>query len=390
MSGLVRRFSALLDPISVDAFSANVAGKSHLYIPGRDDKFANVASWEAINRLLEQSSLWTGRLLTLAKNGPTLDPETYCAPDVDPDGHRVMRPVPELVRQQLNEGATIVLNHADGLTPEMAAVSACLQLHFRAPIKCNIYCSWQENQGFATHFDGRDVLVLHIAGKKYWNLYDGVYELPMSGSAYEFRLGHEENERLKGNCIERLEMTPGDLLYIPRGQYHDAIASSDASLHLTFGVVPMLGIDAFDSLKTALSEDALFRLPLPHLDDKPALQAHIDRLAQRLGDIFKAPETAAMVREGQKSAALQEFFSVYNFPDMQKLSTFQVCHEVTPALRSGRDGPQLQSMAIPDWLDGRDYFTDVDFAAAFADQNEQDRTALIKQLILSGCIFQVR
>ena len=390
MSGLVRRFSALLDPISVDEFSANYAGKSHLYVSGRDDKFANVASWEAINRLFEQSSLWTGRLLTLAKNGPTLDPETYCAPDIDPEGHRIMRPVPELVRQHLNEGATIVLNHADSLTPELAAVSACLQLHFRAPMKCNIYCSWQENQGFATHFDGRDVFVLHIAGKKYWNLYDGVYELSMSGSCYEFRLGHEENERLKGNCIERLEMTPGDLLYIPRGQYHDAIASSDASLHLTFGVVPMLGIDAYDSLKTALSEDSLFRVPLPHFDDKQALQAHIDRLAQRLGDLFKAPETAAMVREGQKSAALQEFFSVYNLPGMQKLSTFQVRHDLTPDLTPNQGSPQIQSTAVSDWLDERDYFTDADFAAAFADQNEQDSAALIQQLLSSGCIFQIR
>jgi hypothetical protein len=67
-----------------------------------------------------------------------------------------------------------------------------------------------------------------------------------------------------------------------------------------------------------------------------------------------------------------------------------VYHDVTPALTLDRDGPQIQTTAISDWLDGRDYFTDVDFAAAFADQNEQDRVALIKRLILSGCIFQVR
>jgi hypothetical protein len=32
-----------------------------------------------------------------------------------------------------------------------------------------------------------------------------------------------------------------DFLYLPRGQYHDALTGSQASLHVTFGVAPATG-----------------------------------------------------------------------------------------------------------------------------------------------------
>jgi len=37
-------------------------------------------------------------------------------------------------------------------------------------------------------------------------------------------------------------MKPGDILYLPRGQYHDALTGDRASLHVTFGVAPATGL----------------------------------------------------------------------------------------------------------------------------------------------------
>lgn len=377
MSEAIRRFADLIAPVSVDDFTGDHVGKSHLYIPAAEDKFAGVASWDMINALLADTALWTGRLLSLAKQGPTLDPETYCVADTDRDGHPIQRPVPELIRRQLEDGATLVLNHADTLTPELARMAGCLQLHFRAQVKCNIYCSWQASQGFATHFDGTDVFVLHIAGRKFWNLYDGFYERPMGNSPYVFRLGDEENERLKGNCVEQLEMTPGDLLYIPRGQYHDAIASSEASLHLTFGLVPMVGVNVIDMIKAQLEDDPLFHAALPHFDDADELQDHLGALARRMAEIIRDPATGANVRDHQKHTALQESFPVYDLPGTEKVSTFRIVHG---AASEGED--QTES----DWLDSRDYFTDREFSAAFSGR---DLTARLQALIASGRITQI-
>lgn len=377
MSGAIRRFADLIAPLSVDVFNDRYVGKSHCYIPGDDDKFAGVASWDMINELLGDSALWTSRLLTLAKQGPTLDPETYCVADTDRDGHPVQRPVPELIRRQLEDDATLVLNHADTLTPELARVAGCLQLEFRAQMKCNIYCSWEASQGFATHFDGTDVFVLHIAGRKFWNLYDGFYEMPLGSSPYVFRLGHEENERFKGECIEQLELTPGDLLYIPRGQYHDAIASSEASLHLTFGLVPMVGVNMINVIKPQLEDEPLFRAALPHFDDCAGLQAHLAGLARRLAEIIRDPAAGKSMRAHQKNAALQESFPVYDLPGTDKVSAFQVDHGAPGA---GEDA------AVAAWLDGRDWFTDREFAAAFP---AEEPVAALQRLIGAGRIAQI-
>ena len=44
MADTVRRFSDLIAPVTVEDFTGTMAGKPHLYIPGPDDKFSNVAS----------------------------------------------------------------------------------------------------------------------------------------------------------------------------------------------------------------------------------------------------------------------------------------------------------------------------------------------------------
>ena len=385
MVDIVRRFSDLVAPVTVNDFTDTIAAKSHFYIQGPDDKFSNVASWEMINRLLERTSLWDSRLLTLAKDGPTLDAEQYCRADTDVDGHAIMRPVPSLIRKHLKDGATLVLNQADMLTPELAAVSACLKLRFGAQVKCNIYCSWRENQGFATHFDGRDVFVLHIAGEKTWHLYDGFYELPMGNSPYTFRLGDEENERLKGSCIERVEMTPGDLLYIPRGQYHDAIASSNASLHLTFGVVQMLGIEVMDMLQAGFVDEPLFHEPLPHFDDPATLQSHLGRLADRLSEILESPETGVMVRETQKSVAMQEFSAEYDLPYSGEISTFRVVHdELIECV-----GKDSDLVTIFEWTAERDYFSDRDLVSAFPSLKSDGVVHVLGELIAANRIIKI-
>jgi len=43
--------------------------------------------------------------------------------------------------------------------------------------------------------------------------------------------------------IDQITLKPGDLLYSPRGQYHDALASKSSSIHLAFGLSYFKPID---------------------------------------------------------------------------------------------------------------------------------------------------
>src|SRR3546814_5312450 len=87
-----------------------------------------------------------------------------------------------------------------------------------------------------------DVFALHIEGSKTWRLYEGRANNPLDVPGYNWEsLSPEQRERTRGKLQQEVAMQPGDLLYIPRGQYHDALASSEACLHLSFGITQQIG-----------------------------------------------------------------------------------------------------------------------------------------------------
>jgi len=84
-------------------------------------------------------------------------------------------------------------------------------------------------------------------------------------------------------------MRPGDLLYIPRGHYHDALASSERSLHLTFGVQPLYGIAVLDLLREVAFDDRVMREYLPPARNAAALQRQLSAVAERLAAMANTP-----------------------------------------------------------------------------------------------------
>jgi hypothetical protein len=85
-------------------------------------------------------------------------------------------------------------------------------------------------------------------------------------------------------------MQPGDLLYIPRGFFHDALASSDASLHLTFGVEPVNGLALFGLMETLAKRDPKFRAYLPDgRSDPAALRERLGELGEAVTEMLRSP-----------------------------------------------------------------------------------------------------
>ena len=53
----------------------------------------------------------------------------------------------------------------------------------------------------------------------------------------------ERHEQLKGELWREVRLKPGDLLYLPRGQYHYALADDGACVHIALGVTYPIGMD---------------------------------------------------------------------------------------------------------------------------------------------------
>ena len=74
----------------------------------------------------------------------------------------------------------------------------------------------------------------------------------------------------------------GDLLYLPRGWWHEAAALDGPSLHLTFGVYRRTGLDLLDALRGELRESEVFREDLPRFASETERAAHVERLKEEL------------------------------------------------------------------------------------------------------------
>ncbi len=374
-------FQSLLDPVSRNSFESAYRDRRHLHVPGSERKFADIFSWDAFNALLDRSTLWSGQTMSLAVNGPTLPPEDYCIPVTGRDGHPAMQPDRAKVMRQIRAGATLVLNLTESLTPELAHVAGMLQVVYGCPLKCNIYCSWQEQKGFQAHFDHTDVFVLHIAGRKHWNLYEGRFEQPVSSTEFAFTaLPKDFHDEKKGAIAEELELTPGDLLYIPKGQYHDALATSEATLHLTFGVIQPNGVDLLGMIGRSLAEDPMFRAPLPHFDDTAAHDAHVTKLVGRVAEIVGMPTTRDYMRNYQQGTATMECLPVFDLPSPQAIDLYWV-RGAAPT-----SGLSEEDREVADWVAGREYFTTADLTRAFGLWDGLRLAQVVDRLVAAGMV----
>lgn len=376
MTRQIMTFRELLHPVDPDEFLRDYYGKKPLHIPGPADKFEAIFSWEKLNELLALSTLWTERSFELARQGRMLRPEEYCSPGANREGVRGMRPNPAMVHKHLREGATLALDFVDLLTPELRSVAQTLEATLGAQVCASVFCSWQETQGYASHFDTQNVFACHFAGTKIWRLYDG--RLP---HAADFPGGNrdsypqEQHERMKGKVQQKIVMSPGDLLYIPHGLYHEALSSSEASLHISFGSMHLTAHDFLQALMKDLPRDPNFREHLPALDDPAAHEAYLARLADRLRDVITQPVIAEQLRNFMRQDTFERRAD-FGLPNRQEAPTYRLvrsAHSLAATIPSN-----TEDAAVAAWILDRDFFSLEDLSEDFPAVARDRLVALLK------------
>ena len=282
----------LLAPVTPEQFFAEYHDKQPLHVQGGAAKFASVLSWRQINRLLDQTHIWSSQSLKLVLDGTPVPPEQYCGRATGRDGAPVQQPEAAKVAQWVARGASIVMNDVDSLTPGLAAVSDALEGAGLGKAQANVYISWQSHKAFGTHFDTHDVWAVQVEGEKTWNIWEGRAEWPIAHPA--FRLPQEHHDRARGKLRGKVTLKAGDLLYLPRGWYHDALAEAPASVHIAYGVHAPLGMDLMNILLERVLYEVEFRKPLPRQDGTAAarfaLTSRAAQLGQRLSELTRDPK----------------------------------------------------------------------------------------------------
>ena len=297
-------FSSLEDliaPVSLERFRAEFQGRRPLHIPADEARSKTaLLDWNAFNALLGQTGIWTAQTLRLMINRVPVPASDYCQ-GAQAVGGPVLRPVPQKVEVFLNAGASAVANEVQSFHPMIAQTATALGRAFAAQVGANIYCSFKGVQAFGPHYDVHDVFAVQTEGEKVWRIYENQIEtpvdLPPDGPETLQWL-----EQSRGRLLKEVVMKPGDVLYLPRGQFHDALATEGASLHVTFSVTPLYGRVLFSLLDNAAMQFPQFRdyFPPADQDEGRALSAHLMRLGKLVADLVSSPafrDEVAMAQE---------------------------------------------------------------------------------------------
>lgn len=207
----------------------------------------------------------------------------------------------------LRNGTTAILTDLGKFVPKLKNYCERLGNEIGARIQANVYITPAASQGYNVHIDSHDVFVLQLFGKKTWRLYEGLTQNPTKSLIRKQKEFDEEEHRL----ASQIELSQGDLLYVPQGMYHAADTHDGPSIHITLGVLPRRGSELLKILVDNAQDDDFFRAYLPgHFQEESTIE------------LFKAKFKEAchrFIEEADVDQLLNEAYHQFSFrqpPDL--------------------------------------------------------------------------
>ncbi len=280
----VTSLESLIAPVTTQEFFDNSWEKSFLYVPRNErGRFEHLFSLKDIDSWIRSTrSGMPDSVLTTPPEGAESGARRYRPQDVAVDS----------IYDAFAEGHSVVLNYLEDSWPPLFDLVRSLGQVFAANVGVNMYLTPKGSKTFALHTDDHDVFVLQVQGEKAWRLHE-LRNLSLMRLDYKKDLAFTSDwgqSRLEGPVLAELTLRPGDVLYIPRGMPHCAVAQSETSLHLTVSITPLYWMDF---LKAAVEQAALqspeLRRALPvgfieHASTVDRMRRDFDRILKTFGE----------------------------------------------------------------------------------------------------------
>ena len=190
------------------------------------DASSSLCGWNDINEAVTSRRLQWPQLRVFREGEPVAETD-YTTPTVTRRNVAYPRVQYDALQDELAKGATLSIGSIEEMTLALRQAAFELSGIVHESMQANAYASWGAESAFGPHWDDHDVLVIQLDGKKHWTVFGQGRKYPMFR---DVDLAHQ--------CPEVAEWTgvteAGDILYLPRGWWHDVSAAGGRSLHLTF------------------------------------------------------------------------------------------------------------------------------------------------------------
>ncbi|MFF3845769.1 JmjC domain-containing protein [Streptomyces sp. NPDC002328] len=265
-------FSKVVERLGGD-FLTGAFGRTHRIWRGVAD-FSSTLTWDDLNTVIGRGRLEPPRL-RLHRDGELIPWQRY-ATAVTTRRNAVWQHIqPSRLHGQLRDGASLVLDAVDELHQPAEHLAQALEEVFRGHVQINAYASWTATEGFGTHWDDHDVIVLQLEGAKRWRLYGATRINPLHRDT-------ETPEPPADGPIEEIVLRAGDMLYLPRGWWHAVAATEGRSLHLTCGLQTTTGADLLGWLSDRLRTSETVRAHLPLFAPAQEQAAYLELLRKEV------------------------------------------------------------------------------------------------------------
>jgi hypothetical protein len=375
----------LLAPVSSAEFLKCSRAKKRLHIPTSEhDRAETLFSWPTIDSLLSEHIL--DENVALLRDGVIVPRQLYTSNEGKQLNVRAFHNL-------LPQGVSIVVNRVERLIPQILQLSVAIERELGLVTSVNGYLSFFKGGAFKPHADDMDVLVLQIHGNKQWRIWNA---LP-----HPFEKTNQLKANVSGTPDQEVEMAPGDVLFIPRGEPHSAAVSSKYSVHLTIGLESITGIDFIRHLRKEAQKDPLFHMDLPRHSSDEHSRAHEAALKRRLHHLIDAVSVSQFLREGDLSRSSELQTAVLGeLPQMEDVLRLTLRRRVPlpdvapdreprPVIIGG-EMPRLSPASIDAlrWLFNHDPATFRELYSELTPRHGSDRTeAAIRELLFLGFLF---
>lgn len=197
-------------------------------------------SWKEINELYQRADPtdWQFKF----RKGEIIPKEAYVESfnDVGKIRYRFNKTA---VYQYLQDGATMVYNRIDN-EPFVDSIAKQIAQFAQAQTVVSGYLAFGSSSSYRNHWDTRDVFAVQLIGTKHWTLSAANFDMPL------YMQQAKDIPHITPPTTVDMEviLEAGDILYIPRGWWHNPMPMNCETFHLAIGTFPPNGYNYMEWL----------------------------------------------------------------------------------------------------------------------------------------------
>jgi hypothetical protein len=221
----------LLKGLDVTRFLESGLGEEMLYRHGEAEDWEDLFTWHDLNRVLNTGVVAYPRV-RLVQAGSDIAASGYT---YERGGRRW--PESGACQKRMSEGATLIMEAVDGVNPRLDVFLRTLERDFGTAVHADVVATCAAVPALTMHWDEAECFNLQLTGQKQWKVTRPERLYPLTPTK-RFPDRHDTNRPLppEGMLTWTGILSPGDLLYLPRGWWHAVTPCEVPSLHLSIAV----------------------------------------------------------------------------------------------------------------------------------------------------------